>query len=327
MKMQTAVVILILIALAGPVAADPLPLAKPEDVGVSSQRLERIGQTLRADIEKGRMPGAVVAIARKGKLIYYEAHGYLDKAAGIPMPKDAIFSIASMTKPMTGVAVMMLVEEGRLFLRRPRGAVSAPARQDACCRDQDRCRWAGYGENRGREAPDDHPGSHAPHLRPDLRGTRRHGGSQDVPGILQLIPHAPIPGLNSSKSWGPCHYCTIPEQCGTTASPSTCSVSLSRPSPNSPSARSCDVRVFKPLGMKDTSFVSPRRRCSATRKLCPRIRTRANRSRWPIPPSPPNSSAEEAVPSPPQGTTWRFGQMLLNPGQLDEVHDPRPQVR
>ena len=126
MKMQTAVVILILIALAGPVAADPLPLAKPEDVGVSSQRLERIGQTLRADIEKGRMPGAVVAIARKGKLIYYEAHGYLDKAAGIPMPKDAIFSIASMTKPMTGVAAMMLVEEGRLFLSDPVGQYLPP---------------------------------------------------------------------------------------------------------------------------------------------------------------------------------------------------------
>ena len=126
MKIQTAIVVVMLAAFAVPVAADPLPLAMPEAVGMSSQRLERIGQTLRADIEKGRMPGAVVAIARKGKLIYYEAHGYLDKAAGISMPKDAIFSIASMTKPMAGVAAMTLVEEGRLFLNDPVGQYLPP---------------------------------------------------------------------------------------------------------------------------------------------------------------------------------------------------------
>jgi CubicO group peptidase (beta-lactamase class C family) len=126
MKLQTAIVLIMLTVFTVPVSADPLPLAKPEAVGMSSQRLERIGQTLRADIEKGRMPGAVVAIARKGKLIYYKSFGYLDKAAGIPMPKDAIFSIASMTKPMAGVAAMMLVEEGRLFLSDPVGQYLPP---------------------------------------------------------------------------------------------------------------------------------------------------------------------------------------------------------
>src|SRR3954467_6372540 len=66
-------------------AADPLPRAKPESVGMSSARLARIGEVLKADIEKGRIPGAVVAIARKGKLVYFEAFGYADKEAGAKM--------------------------------------------------------------------------------------------------------------------------------------------------------------------------------------------------------------------------------------------------
>ncbi|MDB5811878.1 MAG: penicillin-binding protein [Betaproteobacteria bacterium] len=100
-------------------AADPLPRAKPESVGMSSTRLARIGEVLKADIDKGRIPGAVVAIARKGKLVYYEAFGYLDKAAGTPMTKDAIFSIASMTKPLTGVAALTLYEEGKVLIKDP----------------------------------------------------------------------------------------------------------------------------------------------------------------------------------------------------------------
>ena len=69
---------------------DPLLTAKPEDVGLSSARLDRLAQALRGDVDHGRMPGAVIAITRKGKLAYYESFGFLDKAAGTPMPKDAI---------------------------------------------------------------------------------------------------------------------------------------------------------------------------------------------------------------------------------------------
>ena len=74
---------------------------------------------LKADVEKGRMPGAVVAIARKGKLAYFETVGFLDAARKVAMPRDAIFSLASMSKPMTSIAIMMLIEEGRLFLSDP----------------------------------------------------------------------------------------------------------------------------------------------------------------------------------------------------------------
>ena len=107
-------------------AADPLPRAKPESVGMSSARLARIGTALKADVDKGRIPGAVIAVARKGKLVYYEAVGFLDMDAGTPMPKDAIFSIASMTKPMTSVALLQLSEEGRVLISDPVGKYLPP---------------------------------------------------------------------------------------------------------------------------------------------------------------------------------------------------------
>lgn len=96
-----------------------LPTAKPEQVGLSAERLERIGRTLRADIEQGRIAGAVVLVARKGKVAYFEAVGFREKADGAPMTTDAIFRIASMTKPIVTVAALTLVEEGRLFLSDP----------------------------------------------------------------------------------------------------------------------------------------------------------------------------------------------------------------
>src|SRR3954469_5470991 len=100
-------------------ADDPLPRAKPEDVGLSSERLARIGETLKADIAAGRTPGAVIAIARRGKLVAFDAYGWRDKAANIPMTTDTIFNIASMTKPMTAVGGLMLYEQGKLLINDP----------------------------------------------------------------------------------------------------------------------------------------------------------------------------------------------------------------
>ena len=99
--------------------ADPLPRARPEEVGMSSERLAQIGKALKADVERGRIPGAVVAIARKGKLVYFEAFGYRDKANGVPMTTDTIFNIASMTKPVTALGALMLYEQGRLLIDDP----------------------------------------------------------------------------------------------------------------------------------------------------------------------------------------------------------------
>ncbi len=102
-------------------AQDILPSANPEAVGLSKERLARIGQALTRQIEERSFPGAVVLIARKGRISHFEAIGKLDPKAGTAMPKDAIFRLYSMTKPFTSVAMMMLVEEGRLRLNDPIG--------------------------------------------------------------------------------------------------------------------------------------------------------------------------------------------------------------
>src|ERR1700737_1333607 len=96
-----------------------VPAAKPETVDVSPDRLSRIRTVLQKEVDADRMPGAVIMIARRGQLIYSEAIGFQDKAAGKPMTKDAIFRIYSMTKPLASVAAMMLVEEGRMQLTDP----------------------------------------------------------------------------------------------------------------------------------------------------------------------------------------------------------------
>jgi CubicO group peptidase (beta-lactamase class C family) len=109
----------VLLCTVTPAAAAELSRARPEEVGLSSARLARITETLTADVERGRIPGAVVVIARRGRVAYAEAVGFRDKTAGAPMSLDAIFRIASMTKPMASVAAMMLYEEGRLFVSDP----------------------------------------------------------------------------------------------------------------------------------------------------------------------------------------------------------------
>jgi CubicO group peptidase (beta-lactamase class C family) len=109
---------LCLLASGAAFAAD-LPRAKPEEVGMSGERLARIGEVLKADIEAGRIPGAVIAIARHGRLVALDAYGWRDKAAGVAMTTDTIFNIASMTKPMTAVGALMLYEQGRLLIGDP----------------------------------------------------------------------------------------------------------------------------------------------------------------------------------------------------------------
>jgi CubicO group peptidase (beta-lactamase class C family) len=96
--------------------SSPLPFATPEEVGLSRARLTRLTDALRAEIERGRVPGAVALVARRGRIAYFESLGVRDPASGAPMHKDTIFRIYSMTKPIVSVAAMMLWEEGRFLL-------------------------------------------------------------------------------------------------------------------------------------------------------------------------------------------------------------------
>ena len=97
-----------------------LPKAdRPKEVGLSAKRLARLSATFRQDVERNMIPGAVVLIARAGCIAYAEAFGWRDREAEAPMELDAIFRIASMTKPLTSVAAMILAEEGKLQIAAP----------------------------------------------------------------------------------------------------------------------------------------------------------------------------------------------------------------
>ena len=98
---------------------EPLPTAKPEEVGLSEAALTRLSAALNERIASGHIPGAVALIARHGKVAYYQGFGRLDPASEAPMGTDAIFRIYSMTKAIVSVAAMMLWEEGRLLLSDP----------------------------------------------------------------------------------------------------------------------------------------------------------------------------------------------------------------
>jgi CubicO group peptidase (beta-lactamase class C family) len=109
------------LALASVGFAQNLPMAKPEAVGLSAERLAHITETLRANIAKSEIPGAVLLIARHGKIGYFETLGALDPQSKAPMTEDAIFRIYSMSKPITTVAAMTLFEDGRLGIEEPVG--------------------------------------------------------------------------------------------------------------------------------------------------------------------------------------------------------------
>jgi CubicO group peptidase (beta-lactamase class C family) len=100
-----------------PVAAQGIPKAQsPEEVGFVSSRLKRLSDRLEEGVKNNEIPGAVILIARNGKIAMFDAYGFRDREAKAPMKTDAIFRIASMTKPIVSVAAMILVEEGKLSL-------------------------------------------------------------------------------------------------------------------------------------------------------------------------------------------------------------------
>lgn len=102
-------------------AVHALPTAAPQTLGLCPHRTARLLDVLLAEVERQRLPGAVVVIARHGKLALFESVGVLDAVAGTPMRRDAIFRIYSMTKPIVSIAAMMLLEQGKLLLSDPVG--------------------------------------------------------------------------------------------------------------------------------------------------------------------------------------------------------------
>ena len=125
-----------------PITAAPVAKVKPEEVGMSSERLLRIDQMLERRIAAGQMTGAVAIVARKGKIVHLTAKGVMDLESKQPVTPATMFRVASMTKPVTSVAVMMMIEEGKIRLNDPvsryipefkgqKVAVAAPAARSA----------------------------------------------------------------------------------------------------------------------------------------------------------------------------------------------------
>jgi CubicO group peptidase (beta-lactamase class C family) len=96
-----------------------VPIARPEDVGFASDRLSRIGDVMKRYIDAKEIAGGVTVVTRRGRVAHFEAHGLMDLESKAPMRKDGLFRIASMTKPIAGVAILMLVEEGKVRLADP----------------------------------------------------------------------------------------------------------------------------------------------------------------------------------------------------------------
>jgi CubicO group peptidase (beta-lactamase class C family) len=250
-----AVVAALSTALAG---AGPLPKAAPEEVGLSSARLARLTAVMQEWVERKEAPGAVVMIARHGKLAFVHAAGYRDAARGAPLAEDAIFRAYSMTKPIVSVAAMMLVEDGLIALHDPvskfipefgemrvaiegvdpgTGAATfdtAPAKRQMTVHDLLR-------HTSGLTYGDPLP------VRTQLQRMYREAGiwSQDwvladFARALARLPLAHEPGT----TWEYGHSTDILGRVIEVASGQTLDVFLAE-------------RIFRPLGMKDTAFSVP----------------------------------------------------------------------
>ena len=122
-RIRRAMFVVLLVVVFAPqsLLAQGLTVAVPESVGMSSERLERLTAALQGYVDEGRLAGAVAIVARRGKIAYMDAVGYRDVGSRTPMTTDAIFRIASQTKALASVGVMLLQEEGRLLITDPVG--------------------------------------------------------------------------------------------------------------------------------------------------------------------------------------------------------------
>jgi CubicO group peptidase (beta-lactamase class C family) len=287
-------------------AAEGLPTATPEAVGLSSARLERLAKAINQEIEQGRMPGAVVAIARKGKLAYYESFGFVDKAAGAKMPKDAIFALASMTKPMVAVATLMLAEKGDLLLNDPVGnylpdlkdmKVATPRGIEPAHRQptlQDMLRHTAgvsYG-NRG-----DTP-LHKQYER-ELKSAADQSGAQFLQALGKLPLH-----YQPGTQWEYSHGLDV-------AGLAVEAVTKKR------LGDFLQEQLFGPLGMVDTGFVVPAPKAARIAKPLPVDPDTGRPTTFRLPVTPWQYDCGGGCASGTALDYVRFAQMLLNKGTLD----------
>src|SRR5215470_15348376 len=116
---KSMAVVILLSALGVSTLSAETPRAKPDDVGISSQRLQRVHDLMQRQIDAGNIAGSVTLIARNGRIAHLEAQGLMDIETRKPMTTEAMFRIMSMTKPVVGAAILMLMDEGKVRLTDP----------------------------------------------------------------------------------------------------------------------------------------------------------------------------------------------------------------
>ena len=297
-------------------AADPMPRVAPDTVGLSAARLERIGEVLKADVDRGRLPGAVIAIARRGKLAYFEAFGFRDKTANVPMTTDTIFSIASMTKPMTSVAALMLYEESRLLLNDPVGKYLPPVAnmQVAALTDENR-----KGEGAIATVPPRRPMT--------IQDLLRHTSGLTYGGRGTTAVHKAYPA-SSNSSAATLTSAEFITKLGTLPL-------LYQPGSAWDYSLSVDVlglvveaiseqtlgaflqeRIWKPLGMVDTGFVVPPGKVSRYARALPNNPDTGRPQPMKDSTAPDKFECGGGCAVSTVGDYIRFGQMLLNKGEF-----------
>src|SRR6266487_5463092 len=308
----------VLVLCAWSLGAQPLPMAKPEQVGMSAQRLAKIGEALKKEAADGSFRGAVVMVARKGKLVYQDAVGM--QTASVKMTPEAIFRIYSMTKPLVSVAAMMLVEDGVVELTDPvskylpgfdKLQVSVPSKdastytlvpQERQMTVQDLLRHTSglaYGEIT-QNAPVKEGLERAGLYRKDLDFDARN-----------VTPDEEIAGMAKAP---------LAFQPGTTWNYSVSTDMLGRVVEKASGKRLADFldeRLFKPLGMKDSGFWVPAGKM-------PRLAESLEKDRFagrPFPlidvSAPPKNDSGGAGGVSTAADYLRFCQMMMNGGTLD----------
>lgn len=299
--------------------ADDIPSAAPESLGFSPERLARIGPVIEGEIKKGQYPGAVVLVARKGKVAYFEAIGQLDPASGKPMTRDAIFRLYSMTKPYTSVAIMMLAEEGKLRVSDPVSKfLPALAKREVSVETKDSVTGATKYVN----VPADREVT--------IQDLLRHTSGIVYP---QFTGHAKVKELYTKegidwKDLTPAEQVErlakvpLAHQPGTTFEYSLSTDVLGRvveAISGASLSQFLDQRLFKPLGMKDSSFlVAQESRDRLAQPFATDVATNTPINLLDVTVAQKNDAGGAGS----AGTAadyLRFLQMLLNGGELDGV--------
>jgi CubicO group peptidase (beta-lactamase class C family) len=305
----------------------PLAPVPAGQIGMSADKLERIRDVLKGEIDQGKLPGTVVMVARKGKLAYADAVGLQDKAAGKAMALDSVFRIYSMTKPLVSVAAMMLVEDGKLQLTDPvskflpafKGQRVSVARADA---EFARLTYTNVAADREMTVQD---------LLRHTSGLAYGEITQNAP-IKDAYAKAGVylPGVRDydSRDLTPAEQvdrlgaAPLAHQPGTVWEYSLASDVLGRVVEAASGRRLADFldeRLFKPLRMADTAFHVP---AGKTSRLAQPLAT-DHASGQPIKvidvSAPPKNDSGGAGAVSTAADYLRFSQMLLNGGQLEGV--------